>query len=89
MNKQEFGELLNNYLNKYGYDVVKISRWTYKIYTDYLKYLDPSMMFILECLFRMEDDPQFEFTEEELRLIADRLINNDEDPFKGLLQKDI
>lgn len=83
MNKPQFGNLLKSFLAKEN-DIVKISRWTFRIYNENLRDLDPSMVDILECLFIMEDDPQFEYTESELHFIADTLIREGKDPFKRL-----
>ena len=32
----------------------------------------------------MEDDPQFEYTEPELNLLAEKMINNEDDPIKQI-----
>ncbi len=80
---QQLGETLKTRLTK-GYDIVQISRWAYEIYFNNCRFLDPSTEETLEYLFRMEDDPQFEYTEEELRLLADMLINDETDPIKKI-----
>ena len=41
---------------------------------------------ILEELFRMEDDCQFEYTEQELKLLAEMLISGKNNPLKKLNQ---
>ena len=74
MNKKQIGEKLKSELAK-GYDVVRISRWAFKIYSENLKSLTPSLCEILESLFAMEDDPQFELTHEQLEILADKLIS--------------
>lgn len=66
------------------YDIVKISRWAYKIYSDNCRFLNSLTEETLEYLFRMEDDPQFEYTEEELKLLAELLINEAENPIKQI-----
>ncbi len=83
MNKQRLGEELKLQLEK-GYDIVAISRWAYRIFSDNCRALDPSIREILEYLFSMEDDPQFEYTEQELNLLAEMLINEEEDPIKKI-----
>jgi hypothetical protein len=83
MNKQELGKQLKSFLAMES-DIVKISRWAFKIYSNNRQNLDPSLREILECLFSMEDDPQFEYTEQELRLLAEKLINNEKDPIKQI-----
>ncbi len=54
------------------------------MYSDNPKNLDASMQEILGCLFSMEDDPQFEYTEQELRLLAEMLMNEENDPIKKI-----
>ncbi|MDQ3239267.1 MAG: hypothetical protein M3P33_01970 [bacterium] len=83
MNKQHFGkELQKQLLQKY--DIVKISRWAYQLYSNNCRSLDSEMREILEYLFSMEDDPQFEYTEEELRLLAQKLIDNEDNPLNQI-----
>lgn len=73
MNKKMIGEELKSELAK-GYDIIKISRWAFHIFSENIRKLDPYSREILEKLFAMEDDPQFELTEDELQDIADELI---------------
>lgn len=83
MNKQKIGRELQVQLEK-RHDIVGISRWAFQIYSENCRDLDPSCREILECLFSMEDDPQFEFTEKELRLLTEMLMNDEEDPIKKI-----
>ena len=55
-------------------NIIEISRWAYQIFHNYMQELDEFENEILEKLFRMEDDPQFELSKEEISRIADRLI---------------
>jgi hypothetical protein len=73
MTKNELGKALKKLLVTES-DVVKISRWALKLYSENYTYLDSTMIEILECLFSIEDDPQFELSNNELNEIADRLI---------------
>lgn len=57
-----------------GYDIVRISRWAFRVFSEDPRSLDPSLSEILESLFSMEDDPQFELTSDELSNLADKLI---------------
>ena len=70
--RKKLGEELKLQLKK-GYDIVRISRWAYTIFSNNRRFLDPSIEEILQYLFLMEDDPQFEYTEEELTLLAENL----------------
>ena len=73
MNKQMIGKGLKSELAR-GYDIVRISRWAFRVYSEDPRSLDSSLREILESLFTMEDDPQFELTEEELSNLADKLV---------------
>jgi hypothetical protein len=83
MNKQQFGKDLQLQLEN-GYDIVRISRWVFRIYSSNCRDMNSEMKEILQCLFSMEDDSQFEYTEAELRLLAQKLINNEENPLKQI-----
>lgn len=72
MNKQNIGKGLKAELLK-GYDIVRISRWAFQIFSNE-KSLDSAERDILEKLFSMGDDPQFELSQEELTQLADTLI---------------
>jgi len=75
--KIKIGTLLRREL-KSGYDIVKISRWAYRLYSEDPLSLTPDEDVLLQTLFSMEDDPQFEYTESELHALADKLIAEEE-----------
>lgn len=83
MNQEDFGKLLKSYIANEK-NTTKIARWVFKIYSENLRDLDPNMTEILECLFSMEDDPQFEYTEDELKILADMLIRGETEPIKKI-----
>lgn len=76
MNKQSLGRNLKEELLK-GYDIVRISRWAFKVFSSE-RSLDSETRDVLEKLFSMEDDPQFELSKQELIQIADKLIEEGE-----------
>jgi len=76
MNKQNIGKGLKAELMK-GYDIVRISHWAFQIFSNE-KSLDPEVKDTLEKLFSMEDDPQFELSQEELTQLANKLIADGE-----------
>ena len=78
---EEFGKQLDKELTK-GYDIVKISRWAFNIFYNHTRELNTIQRNILEKLLRMEDDPQFEYTEQELVSLVKKLINNEEVDFQ-------
>lgn len=77
MNKKEIGEALLKELNK-GYNIVRVSRWAFRVYSENLLSLSPSLCDVLQTLFAMEDDPQFELTKVQVEEIANTLINEGE-----------
>jgi hypothetical protein len=78
---QKIGQELKAQL-EIGYNIKRISRWAYRIFHYNMEDLSNEQEDMLIGLFSMEDDPQFEFTEEELKLLAEKLINNEEHAFK-------
>ena len=82
-NKNQLGLELKKQL-RHGCNVWKISRWAYGIFFDHRDRLTLEIKEILKDLARMEDDPQFEYSEAELNLLAEMLINNEEDILKKI-----
>lgn len=76
MNKQKLGLLLKSIL-KERWGILEISRWAFTIFSDNQRSLDSETQEILEALFSMEDDPQFEYTPDELRIISEKMIKNE------------
>lgn len=82
--KKEVGEELKNQLDK-GYDLKRISNWAYDLL--YIKSRNqclPEINSILRNISVMEAGPEFEYTEQELRLLADLLMNEANDPIKQI-----
>jgi len=75
------GKELLKILEKGG-SIVQISRWASDLFSANCRELDENLVKVLECLLRMEDDPQFELSREELYSLAHKLIDGSEDPFK-------
>lgn len=83
MKNEQLGKELKFILSQEN-DIVKISRWAFKLFSDNCRDIDSSLREVFECLFSMEDDPQFEFTIEELNILSEMLINNETDPLKKI-----
>jgi len=81
--KKEIGELLRKELNK-GYNIERISNWAYDLYTFSPDEVSAEIDDILRHIFIMDAGPEFEYTEQELRLLAELLINEVEDPIKQI-----
>ena len=68
----DFGNDLMAELDK-GYDVVRISRWAMSIYLKYCQEADTELDKTIMSVVAMEEGPEFEFSEEELRILAKEL----------------
>lgn len=67
-----------------GFNISRLSKWAYGLFYDHRRELNPNLKNILKDLSRMEDDPQFEYSEQELRLLAELLIKETNDPIKQI-----
>lgn len=67
-----------------GFNIIRLSRWAYSLFYDHRRELSLDIKEILIDLSRMEDDPQFEYTEQELRLLTEKLINDEKNPVKQI-----
>lgn len=76
ISNKEIGNELKKNLES-GFDIVKISRWAYGLIYDNRSRLNADVTEILTDISIMEDDPQFEYTEKELRFTANVLINHE------------
>lgn len=82
--KKEIGEDLKKELDK-GYNITRISNWAYNLLYIKIRNQPPSeISSILRDISVMEAGSEFEYTEQELRLLAELLINNEEDPIKQI-----
>lgn len=58
-----------------GYDVVRISRLAFQIYQEYGHDLTPDLDEKILQLMAMEEGPEFEFSEDEIRALAKELAS--------------
>jgi hypothetical protein len=82
--KKEIGKALKEELSK-GYNCERISNWAYNLL--YIKIRDrpsPEIINILNDLSAIDAGPEFEYTEQELKLLVELLINEVEDPIKQI-----
>jgi hypothetical protein len=70
-------------LNK-GYDIVRLSNWAYDFSITMRKELTPQMNDILRYIYIMDAGPEFVYSEKELELLAEKLINDETDPLKQI-----
>jgi hypothetical protein len=54
------------------------------IFIDNMRKLNANQKDILQELLRMEDDPQFEYTERELRFLVEKLMKNEDNPLNQI-----
>ncbi len=69
---KELSSVLQAELDK-GYDVVRVSRVAFQLYQDQGVGLTPDIDEKLLQLMAMEEGPEFEFSEDELRALAEEL----------------
>ncbi len=81
--KNEIGITLIKELNK-GYNIEEISNWAYDLFINMRDESNAELNNILERIYIMDAGPEFIYTERELRLLADMLINEEKDPIKKI-----
>jgi hypothetical protein len=79
--RKQIGRELKNQLDK-GYNVERISNWAYDLFITLRD--EPELDIILDRISLMAAGPEFEYTEQELRLLAELLINEEKDPIKQI-----
>ena len=73
--KKNLGEDLQTILKK-PFNILKIARWAEHIYAARNKEISPELDDIIMMLSFMEHGPEFEYTEKELKLLAEELISS-------------
>lgn len=81
--KQKFGQELKNQIEK-NFNIIKIARWAESIYSNYCRETSTELHDIIMTLSIMEHGPEFEYTERELRLLAQKLIDGEDDPLNQI-----
>ncbi len=81
--KKIIGEELKKELNK-GYNIEKISTWACDLLVSIRSNSIDQLDSILDRISLMDAGPEFEYTEQELRLLAELLINEEKDPIKQI-----
>lgn len=79
--KQQIGQELINQLNK-GYNVDNLSWWAHQLMIKPKDDPEEEMREILETISLMGAGPEFEYSEKELRELADLLLSNVKNPFE-------
>ncbi|MFI0436162.1 MAG: hypothetical protein ACH350_10665 [Parachlamydiaceae bacterium] len=81
--KKEIGKVLKEELNK-GYNIERISNWADELFVSMRDKRCPELDDILRHIFIMDAGPEFEYSEQELRLLAELLMKEVKDPFKQI-----
>jgi hypothetical protein len=72
--KKQFGQALEEKLNS-GYDAVRIAQWAYdKVLLAHGRELEDGLWDVLLQITAMEQGPEFEFSESELRALAGEMM---------------
>jgi hypothetical protein len=71
--RQDFGRDLLSELDE-GYDVVRLSRWAMSVYMQQCQKTEPELDKLIMSIVAMEEGPEFEYKEPELRELASQLI---------------
>jgi DNA-directed RNA polymerase specialized sigma54-like protein len=79
--KFEIGNELKTELNK-GYDIERISNWASDTIFDSRHESSKDIKDILDHISIMDAGPEFEYSEQELRMLVDLLISDEQDPIK-------
>ncbi len=73
--KQEFGQALKRQLLS-DYDVVRLARWAHDLFLEHSSHLEPGLQEILMQIVAMEEGTEFEFSEAELKKLAEELVTD-------------
>jgi len=76
---KEFKELLSK-----PYDPIQVADWAYRIKSDYDVDIPEELNDIIDTLAIMSMGVEFEYSQEELLIVVDKLINNEKDPFQQM-----
>ena len=71
--KRDFGTDLLNEVNR-GFDVVRLAGWAMRLYSDRIREFGDGVKDAVMEVVVMEEGPEFEMTEEQLREFAQRLM---------------
>lgn len=69
------------------YDPIRVVNWAYYINSNHRLGMEIELSNMVATLANMSLEPKPEYSQEELLIVVDKLVNNDEDPFQQLLNK--
>jgi hypothetical protein len=65
-----------------------VAKWAESIYSNHCRELSSELDDVIMALSMMEHGPEFEYTEEELKLLAEKLIDNEENALKQIRERE-
>lgn len=75
--KKQFGQGLLDQINN-GFDVIRISKWAFHEYFNNTRKISKSLKDVIMDVVTMEEGPEFEYTEKELRKLASDLLKSED-----------
>lgn len=79
--RQQIGEELKNELAK-GYDIDRISHWAFELEDKTQGERDKEVSTLINALCIMPGGPEYEYSENELNMICEMLLQGEKDPIK-------
>ncbi len=81
--REKLGKELKEKIGK-NFTPKQIGKWAFEVYFNNIRDFNSEMNKIIQTLFMMEEGPEFEYTKEELKLLAELLIEGQKDPIKQI-----
>ena len=76
--KHDFGFGLLSEIER-GFDVVRLSRWAFSVQMDHGREFEEGLDDIVMSVVAMEEGPEFEYSQTELRDLARKLCDREKD----------
>jgi len=74
--KNDFGTGLRRQLEG-PFDVVRIARWAFREFHNNCREMEPELQEVVLKVVAMEEGPEFEYSAEELKSLADQLTSGE------------
>lgn len=84
--KQQLGQELKEQLLG-SYNPIQIAKWAEHVHYNYRLQLPQELYDIVEVLAVMSMGPEFEYSKDELLMLAEKLIKNEKDPLQQIRHK--
>ncbi len=87
LSRQELGNELKEMLLPGHSDIKKIADWAYELYSFSGEKWSRDIYYMLYGLAGMTADECFEYTEEQLNVLADKLLANEKNAYRNMLNQ--